>query len=115
MTNKEKFIEYCKGRIVELGEVNTPDQIFEDEGITYRVIMTADSIQDFTDVKIVTKYGVDNFLVVKDNKVVINTPMVDPIWYTSLLEFKEIDPSWYDAVLRCWDEIDMDEWMEKED
>lgn len=110
---KQLFKDYCKDKIKDLGETLVYNEVWEEEQ-AYRVIMTAEGIREYTNVRVVMNEDTEDYLVVidSDNKIVINTPMIDPIGYAGRMEFKEIDTQFYNDILTYWDDMDMDTYME---
>lgn len=110
MKNKEKFITYCKGKIRNLGEVTYTNSL--DEKVTLPVIIKAD-IREFSNVKVLLPEEDEGLLVVnRNNRVVIDTPMISPIEYASRMQFTYIDEDFYSEILDLWDEYDMEEMMD---
>ena len=113
---KKIFQDYCKDRITDLGKIELPDAIWEDEMNTWDIVMTADAIREFSDLRIINNIELneeDNLVAIdKDNKIVFNTPMLTSIGYAARMEFDKIDEKYYDNLMKYWDDIDMEEIME---
>lgn len=113
---KKIFQNYCKDRITNLGKVELPDAIWEDEMNTWDIVMTADTIREFSDLRIINNIELneeDNLIAIdKDNKIVFNTPMLTSIGYAARMEFDKIDEKYYDNLMKYWDDINFEEWME---
>lgn len=108
---KTLFKNYCKDKLADLGHITLHR---EGEEYTYRVVMTAEGIREYNDVRVIIGDDTEDYFVVIDSNdnIVINTPMIDPIGYASRLEFKQIDPTFYNEILTYWDDMDMDTYME---
>lgn len=113
---KKIFQDYCKDRITNLGKIELPDAIWEDEMNTWDIVMTADAIREFSDLRIINNIELnedDNLIAIdKDNNIVFNTPMLTSIGYAARMEFDKIDKEYYDNLMKYWDNIDMEEIME---
>ena len=114
---KKVFQDYCKDRITDLGKIELPDQIWgEEEMNTWDIVMTADAIREFSDLRIINNIELneeDNLIAIdKDNKIVFNTPMLTSIGYAARMEFDKIDKEYYDNIMKYWDDINMEETME---
>ena len=115
MDYKKKFINYCKGKIKDLGAVEYDSPSFEDEVEVAKVLMTADWLRGVKNARILDP-GEDECLKVlnKKGEIVYDTPMLSPVTYAARLEFNAIDPDFYADILDWWDDICMDELMEEE-
>lgn len=109
---KQSFIDYCKDKIKDLGEV-------EINGDTYKVIMHTPAIRQFEDLRVITQLdaGTDEDLMCidKNNNIVIDTPMMDYNSYAATKLFDKIDKEYYDLVIKYWNDIDMDSYTDEED
>ena len=109
---KQSFIDYCKDKIKDLGEV-------EIDGNTYKVIMHTPAIRQFNDIRVITQLDADTdedlICIDKDNNIVIDTPMMDYNSYAAAKLFDEIDEEYYDLVIKYWNDIDMDSYTDEED
>lgn len=109
---KQTFIDYCKDKIKDLGEV-------EIDGNTYKVIMHTPAIRQFNDIRVITQLDADTdedlICIDKDNNIVIDTPMMDYNSYAAAKLFDEIDKEYYDLVIKYWNDIDMDSYTDEED
>lgn len=110
---KNKFKDYCKGKVTDLGKVTILHPIWE-ETRSYDVLMTASSLREFNNVRIIAGDDTDDNLVAitEDNEIVIDTPMVDPVGYACRMEFDTIDSEFYDYILKYWEEQYLDTYME---
>lgn len=109
--HKEKFIKYCKGKIKDISECMTID------GTNYEVIMHSDGVRQFSDVRVIRpleEYDEGTFIVINSkNKIVINTNMIDYIWYATRMEFDEIDTDFYNEILEYWEDGAFDDYFEE--
>lgn len=109
---KQSFIDYCKDKIKDLGEV-------EIDGNTYKVIMHTPAIRQFNDIRVITQLDADTdedlICIDKDNNIVIDTPMMDYNSYAAAKLFDEIDKEYYNLVIKYWNDIDMDSYTDEED
>ena len=107
---KRKFIEYCKDKIIE--DMGT----LEIDETDYNIIMHTEGIREFEDLRIIADFEDPDFDVLmaidKNNKVVINSRMIDANGYAATMEFDQIDKAYYDMILKYWDDIYMDEMIE---
>lgn len=109
---KTLFKNYCKDKLADLGHITLHR---EGEERTYRVVMTAEGIREYSDVRVIIGDDTEDYFVVIDSNdnIVINTPMIDPIGYAGHMEFKQIDPTFYNEILTYWDDFNMDEYIEE--
>lgn len=114
---KQKFIDYCKDKIEDLGDVEIYDEDYE-ENIQYHKLMHTEGIREFNDLYIIANfddYENENLIAINnENKIVINTPMMDCNGYASTMQFDKIDKKFYDQLMDYWDDIYMDEMIEEE-
>ena len=114
---KQKFIDYCKDKIEDLGDVEIYNEDYE-ENIQYHKLMHTEGIREFEDLYIVAdfdNYENENLIAINDeNKIVINTPMIDCNGYAGTMQFDKIDKKFYDQLMDYWDDIYMDEMIEEE-
>lgn len=114
---KQKFIDYCKDKIEDLGDVEIYDEDYE-ENIQYHRLMHTEGIREFNDLYIIANfddYENENLIAINnENKIVINTPMMDCNGYASTMQFDKIDKKFYDQLMDYWDDIYMDEMIEEE-
>lgn len=113
---KKKFIEFCKDKIKDLGDVEIYDETLE-ENVQYHIIMHTEGIREFNDLYIIANfddYENENLIAINnENKIVINTPMMDCNGYASTMQFDKIDKKFYDQLMDYWDDIYMDEMIEE--
>ena len=115
MDYKKKFKDYCKGKIKELEVAPYIDPVWKEEEMR-QVLMTAEGIREFSNVRILDPNEDECLLVIDENdKVVINTPMINPIIYALRMEFNAIDTEFYNDILEYWDNINADEIIEDEE
>lgn len=114
---KQKFIDYCKDKIEDLGDVEIYDEDYE-ENIQYHKLMHTEGIREFNDLYIIANfddYENENLIAINnENKIVINTPMIDCNGYAGTMQFDKIDKKFYDQLMDYWDDIYMDEMIEEE-
>lgn len=109
---KTLFKNYCKDKLMDLGHITLNR---EGEERTYKVVMTAEGIREFENVRVIIGDDTEDYFVVIDSNdnIVINTPMIDPIEYAGHMEFKQIDPTFYNETLTYWDDMDMDAYIKE--
>lgn len=109
---KQKFIDYCKGKVKDLGETRAYEDGIEDAQM-YRVVAVAEQLREFSNVRIVANEDTGDWLTAIDenNNIVICTPMLDELGYLSMLEFKYIDTEAYNDILEHWDDLQMDDYF----
>ena len=114
---KQKFIDYCKDKIEDLGDIEIYDEDYE-ENVQYHKIMHTEGIREFNDLYIIANfddYENENLIAINnENKIVINTPMIDCNGYAATMQFDKIDKQFYDQLMDYWDDIYMDEIIEEE-
>lgn len=114
---KQKFIDYCKDKIEDLGDVEIYDEDYE-ENIQYHKLMHTEGIREFEDLYIIAdfdNYENENLIAINnENKIVINTPMIDCNGYAGTMQFDKIDKKFYDQLMDYWDDLYMDEIIEEE-
>lgn len=114
---KQKFIDYCKDKIEDLGDVEIYDEDYE-ENIQYHKLMHTEGIREFEDLYIIAdfdNYENENLIAINnENKIVINTPMIDCNGYAGTMQFDKIDKKFYDQLMDYWDDLYMDETIEEE-
>ena len=108
---KEIFIDYCKNKIEDLKKVTYSN--LDNETETKKVLMEAEGVRQFKNVKIVTDED-GLFKVIQNNKLVIDTLMIDPIIYAARMEFNKIDKDFYNELIELWNDYGMDELIEEE-
>lgn len=103
---KQKFIDFCSDKIEDLGDVMIDET-------PYHVIMHTEGIREFTDLRIVAdldNYEFENLVAInEDDKIVINTPMIDFNEYAATMQFDVIDEKFYNNLMNNWDDLNMDE------
>ena len=107
---KEKFKKYCKGKIKDINKLITID------GTDYEVIMHAEGVRQFDNVQIIRPLeDTDGDFIVMNskNKIVINTNMIDYIWYATRMEFDTIDTNFYNEILEYWEDGKFDDYFEE--
>lgn len=108
---KQKFIEFCKDKIEDLGDIEIDEQ-------QYHKLMHTEGIREFEDLYIVAdldNYENENLIAINnENKIVINTPMIDCNGYAGTMQFDKIDKKFYDQLMDFWDDIYMDEMIEED-
>lgn len=121
---KDTFIDYCKDKVKDLGTIEVKNADYDEEDlddqeyISANVLMTADGIRQFSNVKVIAREGSEDDdweqLVVadKDNNIVIESPMIDVVWYATRMEFTEIDKAFYNNILEYWEDGNYDEYFE---
>lgn len=113
MNYKENFMNYCKDKIKNLGKAKIVDESGNKR--TLSIIMLSDGIREFKDLKILNDEEDGNLLAIdKENKVVINSCMIDVLGYALRLEFSAIDENFYNEIIENWEENNLDEYMELE-
>lgn len=112
MTLREKFVEYCKGKIkddlgvVVLEKEHDNDEEEEEERV-YEVLMLSDGIREFENVKILNNEEIDGLLAVDENdNIVIDSPMLDVIHYALRMEFSFILKDIYNDILENVEDLD---------
>lgn len=110
---KQKFIDYCKGKVKDLGETRVYNNNIEEDQV-YKVLMFSEGLREYENVRIVTHDDAGENLIVIDenNNIVIDTPMIDQIGYASEMLFKYIDTEFYNGILKYWDDLQMDDYFE---
>ena len=109
---KTLFKNYCKDKLADLGHITLQR---EGEERTYRVVMAAEGIREFNNVRVIIGDDTEDYFVVIDSNdnIVINTPLIDPLEHAGHMEFKQIDPTFYNDILKYWDDLQMDEYMKE--
>ena len=109
---KTLFKNYCKDKLADLGHITLHR---EGEECTYKVVMTAEGIREFENVRVIIGDDTEDYFVVIDSNdnIVINTPMISPIGYASEMLFKYIDTEFYNDILKYWDDLQMDEYIKE--
>lgn len=113
---KQKFIDYCKDKIKDLGDIEIYDETAE-ENVQYHKIMHTEGIREFNDLYIVAnfeEYDENLKAINSENKMVIDTPMIDCNGYAATMQFDEIDQEYYHTLLEYWNDLYMDEMIEEE-
>ena len=113
---KQKFIEFCKDKIKDLGDIEIYDETAE-ENVQYHKIMHTEGIREFNDLYIVAnfeEYDENLKAINSENKMVIDTPMIDCNGYAATMQFDEIDQEYYHTLLEYWNDLYMDEIIEEE-
>lgn len=107
---KQKFIDYCKDKIEDLGDIEIDDQ-------QYHKLMHTEGIREFEDLYIIADlddYESENLIAINnENKIVIDTPMIDQNGYAATMQFDKIDKRFYDILMDYWDDLYMDEMIEE--
>lgn len=113
---KQKFIDYCKDKIEDLGDIEIYDEDYE-ENVQYHKIMHTEGIREFNDLYIVAnfeEYDENLKAINSENKMVIDTPMIDCNGYAATMQFDKIDQEYYHTLLEYWNDLYMDEIIEEE-
>lgn len=114
---RQKFIDYCKDKIEDLGDIEIYDEDYE-ENIQYHKLMHTEGIREFNDLYIIANfddYENENLIAINnENKIVIDTPMIDCNGYAATMQFDKIDKQFYDQLMDYWDDLYMDEMIEEE-
>ena len=113
---KDRFIEYCKDKIDDLGEVYTE---YYDRADNAKVIFTQ-KIRDYGMCKVLDPvdcmeiFDVDdtNLSFVAEDGTFTCTPMISADILVARLEFDKIDKKFYKNVLKFWDEMSMEYTMD---
>jgi hypothetical protein len=120
MTNKEKFQNYCKGKIVDfLGAVDVEDLYNEDETTLATVLMTDKNIREYNNVRVIIRNDYEEedseclTVIDSNDHIVIHTPMLELLGYTLRMEFDKIDKDYYQSIIDDWDDY-YDEYFEAE-
>ena len=114
---KKKFIEFCKDKIKDLGDIEIYDETAE-ENVQYHKIMHTEGIREFNDLYIVAnfeEYDENLKAINSENKMVIDTPMIDCNGYAATMQFDEIDQEYYHTLLEYWNDLYMDEIIDDEE
>ena len=114
---KKKFIEFCKDKIKDLGDIEIYDETVE-ENVQYHKIMHTEGIREFNDLYIVAnfeEYDENLKAINSENKMVIDTPMIDCNGYAATMQFDEIDQEYYHTLLEYWNDLYMDEMIDDEE
>jgi len=114
---KKKFIEFCKDKIKDLGDIEIYDETWE-ENVQYHKIMHTEGIREFNDLYIVANFeeSDENLKAINsENKMVIDTPMIDCNGYAATMQFDEIDQEYYHTLLEYWNDLYMDEMIDDEE
>lgn len=114
---KQKFIEFCKDKIKDLGDIEIYDETAE-ENVQYHKIMHTEGIREFNDLYIVAnfeEYDENLKAINNENKMVIDTPMIDCNGYAATMQFDEIDQEYYHTLLEYWNDLYMDEIIDDEE
>lgn len=108
---KQKFIDYCKDKIEDLGDIEIDDQ-------QYHKLMHTEGIREFEDLYIIADlddYESENLIAINnENEIVIDTPMIDQNGYAGTMQFDKIDKRFYDILMDYWDDLYMDEVIEED-
>lgn len=112
-TQQEKFINYCKDKIQDLG---TTFVEYYDRKVNVKVAFTQE-IRDYGMCKILEPNDCyelldiegDSIAFVKENGEFIATPMTTADILVARLEFNAIDKSFYEDTLKYWEDLNMDE------
>ena len=103
---KQKFIDFCSDKIEDLGDVMIDET-------PYHVIMHTEGIREFTDLRIIAdldNYEFENLVAInEDDKIVINTPMIDFNEYAATMQFDVIDEKFYNNLMNNWEDLNMNE------
>lgn len=111
MTLREKFVEYCKGKVKDdLGVVVLKKEYGneeEEEERVCEVLMLSDGIREFENVKILNNDEIDGLLAVDENdNIVIDSPMLDVINYALRMEFSFILKDIYNDIIENVEDLD---------
>lgn len=101
---KQQFIDYCKGKIADLGETTFINYYGEQQ--TTKVLAVG-RVRDFGLVKVIrTEIDSENFTCLNEqNEIVCDTPMLTYLSYIARLEFEKIDKAEYQTILMFWENI----------
>ena len=98
---KQKFIDFCKGKVKDLGTIDAKD------GNTYKILLTSDSYKQAQPEAYLTQD--DDYLIVIDKlgEVVINSDMDTIMTDVGELDFTAIDTELYNEILDNWEDYDL--------
>ena len=98
---KQKFIDFCKGKVKDLGTIDAKD------GNTYKILLTSDSYKQAQPEAYLTQD--DDYLIVidKSGEVVIKSVMDTIMTDVGELDFTAIDTELYNEILDNWEDYDL--------
>lgn len=106
---KQKFIDFCKDKVTDLGKLTIVSEDDPTEQETYEILYTSKSYKQAQPLAY-TLNNEDGYLMVanEEGEVFINSPMCSPEEDLIELDFDEISTSYYEYILEYWDDLDMD-------
>lgn len=113
MDFKQKFIDYAKGKVKDLGNQSYIDPVWEEE-ISEKVLMIS-NIRNYKDLKVVAdlqEYDEPLKALDENGKLVIKTQQYDAQMLAADLMFSAIDTEFYNNLVEYWNELPMDEYMQ---
>lgn len=117
-TYKQRFIDYCKGKVEDLGTIVAKDKDDEDFNEELPVAMIDNHYEQAKPAYIlIPDPDYDDRLVIsdKDGNVFIDSPMSNVVGEAQEMTFDKIDTEFYNNVLEYWDELYMDDALELDD
>lgn len=112
---KQQFIDYCKGRVKDLGEMAIAlDEEDPTELDSFEILYTSKMYKQSQPLAYILN-NEDGYLMVasESGEVFINSPMSSPEVDIVELTFHEISTNFYEYILEYWDEQGMDDMMEE--
>jgi hypothetical protein len=106
---KQKFIDFCKDKVKDLGKLTTVSEDDPTEQETYEILYTSKSYKQAQPLAYILN-NEDEYLMVanEEGEVFINSPMCSPEEDILELDFDEISTNYYEYILDYWDDLDMD-------
>lgn len=98
---KQKFIDFCKGKVKDLGTIDAKD------GNTYKILITSDSYKQAQPEAYLTQDGDNLIVIAKSGEVVINSDMDTIMTDVGELDFTAIDTELYNEILDNWEDYDL--------
>ena len=122
---KQRFIDYCKGKIKNLGSVKINSEDVEgitdisDETKTFKIkvdYISEDDVKVLNSVDTLDAFGLENTYLYPDGRVFDGGEMdAGHIAHLAELDFKAIDKSFYQEVLDNWEDWELPSWFEVAD
>lgn len=112
---KQQFIDYCKGRVKDLGEMAIAlDEDDPTELDSFEILYTSKMYKQSQPLAYILN-NEDGYLMVANDEgeVFVNSPMSSPEVDIVELTFHEISTNFYEYILEYWDEQGMDDMMEE--